>query len=237
MSKIAIIIPTFNELENIEKLVKGIKRFLPKVSIFIVDDTNNQEIKYLLYSKKLKINYFHRKNSSGRGSAVLYGLRKAIKNEYDIFIEMDADYSHNPNELIRNIKFFKKNKLDLLIGSRYLLQSKIINWNFSRKILSASANFLVKNLLKININDFTNGYRFYSKRAVKKIISRCGNIGEGFIILSEIIVVIKNNNFKIDEIPTIFVNRKRGKSAVNFRLILESLIGLLKLFMIKKKLY
>ena len=79
MSKIAIIIPTFNEINNIEKLIRGIKKFFPKAIIFIVDDTNNQKIKYLLNSKKLKVNYFHRKNSSGRGSAVLYGLKKAIK--------------------------------------------------------------------------------------------------------------------------------------------------------------
>ncbi len=236
MSKIAIIIPTFNEINNIEKLIRGIKKFFPKAIIFIVDDTNNQKIKYLLNSKKLKVNYFHRKNSSGRGSAVLYGLKKAIKKKFDIYIEMDADYSHNPNELLRNIKYFKKKNLDLLIGSRYLPESKIINWDLSRKLLSASANFLVKTLLNIEINDFTNGFRFYSERSAKKIVKKCGNIGGGFIILSEIIVVLNNNNHKIDEVPTIFLNRKRGKSSVTLKLIIESLFGLFKLVIIKNKL-
>jgi len=237
MSRIAIIIPTFNELNNIEKLIRGIKKFLPKAIIFIVDDSKNKKIKTLLELKKLKVNYFHRKNSFGRGSAVLYGLKRAIKKKFDIYIEMDADYSHNPNELNRNIKFFKSKKLDLLIGSRYLSQSKIINWDLSRKLLSFLANFLVKKLLDIKINDFTNGFRFYSERSIKKIIEKCGNIGGGFIILSEIIVVLNNNNYKIDEVPTIFLNRKRGKSAVTLKLIIESLFGLFKLSIIKKKLY
>ena len=85
MSRIAIIIPTFNELNNIEKLIRGIKKFLPKAIIFIVDDSKNKKIKTLLESKKLKVNYFHRKNSFGRGSAVLYGLKRAIKKSL-IFI-------------------------------------------------------------------------------------------------------------------------------------------------------
>ena len=159
------------------------------------------------------------------------------KKKTDIFIEMDADYSHNPAELRNKIRYFKKKKLDLLIASRYLKSSKIINWSLSRKILSKLSNFLARNLLNININDFTNGFRFYSKRSVKKIIARCGNIGDGFIILSEIIVVLNNNNFKIDEKSTIFFNRMRGQSSVNFKLIIESFIGIIKLFFIKKNLY
>ena len=115
-------------------------------------------------------------------------------------------------------------------------ESKIINWDLSRKLLSASANFLVKTLLNIEINDFTNGFRFYSERSAKKIVKKCGNIGGGFIILSEIIVVLNNNNHKIDEVPTIFLNRKRGKSSVNLKLIIESLFGLFKLVIIKNKL-
>ena len=86
------------------------------------------------------------------------------------------------------------------------------------------------------LQDFTNGFRIYSKRSTQKIIKKCGNIGEGFIILSEIIVVLYNNGYKIDEVPSKFVNRKRGESSVNLRLIIESFFGLMKLFFIKSKL-
>lgn len=237
MKNIAIIIPTYNELENIEKLIFEIKKKLPESEIFIIDDSNTQEIGALIKSKNLQVSYFHRDNKSGRGSAVIYGFNKAIKDrEYKIFIEMDADFSHDPNELIRNIDFFTKEKLDLLIASRYLPGSKIINWSLSRRILSKLSNFLARNLLNIPLKDFTNGFRIYSPRAIKRIILSCGNIGDGFILLSEIIVVIKNNLMQIGEIQTNFVNRERGVSSVNFKLVMASLYGIIKLAIIKKKL-
>jgi dolichol-phosphate mannosyltransferase len=96
---------------------------------------------------------------------------------------MDADFSHNPNELIKNINLFKKNA-DLLISSRYLKNSRIINWPISRKILSFLSNYLSRIFLQIPISDYTNCFRIYSKRAALKIIKNCGKIGEGFIILS-----------------------------------------------------
>ena len=149
---------------------------------------------------------------------------------------MDADLSHNPAELKRNINFFLNNSLDLLIGSRYLKKSKIINWSLTRRIFSFLANFSAKILLQIPITDFTNGYRIYSRRSVKKIIKSCGKIGDGFIILSEILVQLYLNNFKIDEIHSKFVNRVRGESSINFKLILESFVGLIKIYIKKKKL-
>jgi hypothetical protein len=90
--------------------------------------------------------------------------------------------------------------------------------------------------LQFILHDFTNGFRIYSKRSTNKIIKNCGNIGDGFIILSEIIVVLHNNGFKIDEVSSKFVNRKRGESSVNISLIFASLFGLLKLVFIKHKL-
>ena len=149
---------------------------------------------------------------------------------------MDADFSHDPKEIKKNLDTFKKKELDLLIASRYLKKSKIINWSLSRRIFSKLSNFLARNILNISLHDFTNGFRIYSKRSTKKIIQKCGNIGDGFIILSEIIVVLHNNNFKIDEVSTKFVNRERGQSSVNFSLVVASFFGLMKLFFIKSKL-
>tara|TARA_B110001452_G_C15105481_1_gene385422 strand:- start:73 stop:789 length:717 start_codon:yes stop_codon:yes gene_type:complete len=237
MSNVAIVIPTYNELENIQRLVNEIRKNITKCNIYIVDDTKNDDIGKLITRKKLKVKYFHRKKKSGRGSAVIYGLKKAFKDKQNkIFIEMDADFSHNPKELNRNLNIFRKKNLDLLIASRYLKKSKIINWGLSRRIFSILSNFLARNVLKIFLHDFTNGFRIYSKRSVKKIIKKCGNIGDGFIILSEIIVVLHNNHFKIDEISSKFVNRERGQSSVNLSLVLASFFGLMKLFFIKSKL-
>ena len=146
---------------------------------------------------------------------------------------MDADMSHSPKELLRNISFFYNNSLDLLIGSRYLKDSEIINWPISRRILSKLSNVLARILLGVPVNDYTNGYRFYSKRAVKTIVSKCNKSGGGFIILSEIILVLFNKNYKISEIQTIFRNRIRGESSVNLNLVFESFFGLIKLFILK----
>ena len=234
MHNISIIIPTYKEKENIFKLTKKILSIYPKAVIFVVDDTENLNLKNRFKSNKIK--YFLRKNKKGRGSAVLYGLKKSLRNKSNsIFIEMDADFSHNPKELKKKIEFFIKNDLDLLISSRYLENSKIINWPIQRLVFSKLSNKLAQFLLDVGVTDYTNGFRIYSRRSVELIVKKCGRIGDGFIVLSEILLTIKLNKFKIRELPTIFVNRKRGESSVNFKLIIQSLIGIVKLYFIKIK--
>ena len=235
MNKIAIVIPAYNEDKNIIKLIHEIRK-ITKAIIIIVDDSQNLKTKKIISSFKIKnLYYFHRDKKLGRGSAVIFGFKKILKknNNLSCFVEMDADMSHNPNELLRNVSFFYTNSLDLLIASRYLPKSKIINWPLSRKILSKLSNMLARILLGVPVNDYTNGYRFYSKRAVKTLVSKCNKLGGGFIILSEIILVFYNKNYKISEIQSIFKNRVRGESSVNLRLVLESLNGLIKLYLLK----
>jgi hypothetical protein len=99
------------------------------------------------------------------------------------------------------------------------------------------ANYLARFLLKIPCSDYTNGYRIYSRRAAKKIVEKCGKIGDGFIILSEILLVLYKNNFKIGEIKTKFVNRLRGESSANLKLIISSLMGLIKIFFKRNSTY
>ena len=234
MRNISIIIPTYKEKENIFKLTKKILNLYPKAIIFVVDDTENLNLKNRFKSNKIK--YFLRKNKKGRGSAVLYGLKKSLRYKSNsIFIEMDADFSHNPKELKRKIEFFIKNDLDLLISSRYLENSKIINWPIQRLVFSKLSNKLAQFLLNVGVTDYTNGFRIYSRRSVELIVKKCGRIGDGFIVLSEILLTIKLNKFKISELPTIFVNRRRGESSVNFKLIIQSLIGIVILYFIKIK--
>ena len=237
MREISIIIPTFNEKKNIYRLIKNIKKVVPKAHIVIVDDSIDSEIgKIVKKNKFLHVNYYHRKNMRGRGSAVLFGLRKNFtKNKKRIFIEMDADFSHRPIELKRNIKLFKKKNYDLLISSRYLKNSKIINWPVSRKIFSKLSNILAQLTLRVNVTDYTNGFRIYSSNAVNIILNKCGKIGDGFIILSEFLLALNINKLRIGETNTIFVNRTRGESSVNFKLIVNSFVGLIKLFIIKKR--
>ena len=236
-SNISIIVPAYNESSNIKKLLKEIRLNI-KAQIIIVDDSNNNLTKNLLKKEKMKITYIKRMKKLGRGSAVLEGFKRALKNKnMKIFVEMDADLSHPPAELRRNIDYFTKKNLDLLIGSRYLKKSEIVNWPISRRIFSRLANYLAKFLLRIPCSDYTNGYRIYSKNAAKKVSEKCGKIGDGFIMLSEILLVLHKNNFKIGEIETKFINRLKGESSTNIKLIIASLKGLIKLFLKKNSIY
>ena len=235
---ICIIIPSFNENENINLLLNEIYKInLNNFDVVIIDDSKESfqhKIKYI----NDRIYYVHRGKKLGRGSAILQGISHMLDLNKDIklFIEMDADMSHHPNELLRNIDFFKKKNLDLLISSRYKKKSKIINWPINRKILSYLSNKLSNWVLRVPISDYTNGYRIYSSSAAKFITTNCGKIGDGYIVLSEILIQLYYNKFTIDEIDTIFVNRVRGTSNVNFNEILKSILGLYKIWRIKLKL-
>ncbi len=239
---IGIIVPTYNENENIVDLINKIDLNLSpeKVdyNIFIIDDSIESTISKLIEPFQNKVRYFHRGKKLGRGSAVILGMGYVLKTKYtDLIIEMDADLSHDPSELSQKISLFSQNKFDLLISSRYLSQSKIEGWPISRKIFSFLSNKLTRFLLSVPVSDYTNGYRFYSTRAASFIIKNCGKIGDGFIVLSEILLELHFNNFKVGETYSRFKDRERGLSKVNMSLVISSLIGLFKLFIIKIRKY
>ena len=121
-----------------------------------------------------------------------------------------------------------------MISSRYLKKSKIINWPLKKICIFLLIHW--RNFFKSSGKDYTNGFRVYSKNAVKHVVKECGQVGDGFIILSEILVQLYYNNFKVSERPTIFVDRVMGNSNVTLKEILNSLLGLLKVFSIKSKL-
>tara|TARA_B100000427_G_scaffold292340_1_gene269666 strand:- start:106 stop:816 length:711 start_codon:yes stop_codon:yes gene_type:complete len=231
MINVGIAIPAYNEEKNIIKLINKINKLL-KCYIIIVDDSNNQHTEKLI--KKLKkdnLFYIHRKKRLGRGSAVIEGLKELYKKKkIRYFIEMDSDFSHRPSEINRNLNIIKKENLDLLIGSRYLSKSKIINWPIKRRTFSHLSNFILEFLFKLKINDYTNGFRFYSRRAVKTLISKKKFISNEFLILSEVLIILKKKKFSIKEIESIFINRIRGKSSVNISLIVNSFTSMIKLF-------
>ena len=240
MKNILIVMPAYREHKNIIKLLEKIfsnNSIKYNFYTLIVDDSEDLLTKNLIFKSKFKHKtyFIKRSKKSGRGSAVIKGMKFFLgkKNKFDLLVEMDADLSHRPSELKRNIKFFLKTNSDLLISSRYLKKSKIINWPVSRKLFSYLSNLLAKIVLNIPISDYTNGYRIYSTRAVKKCVKNCGKIGDGFIILSEILLNLYLSNFIINEIDSVFKNRIRGESSVSFKEIIKSFSGLIKLFFIK----
>ena len=233
--KVGFILPAFNEYENIFELLGQIESIFNNKFIIIIDDSTDDRIKKKI-SSKTNIQYVNRQSRLGRGSAVLYGLKTLLQNkEINLFVEMDTDLSSHPNELPNNIKYFLDNRLDLLVSSRYLKGSEIINWPLRRRLFSFLANKLAKFLLKVPVSDYTNGFRIYSNKAASHVVNSCGKIGSGFIVLSETLVQLHINNYKIRDIKTKMINRVTGKSSVNLKLVFESLFGLFRLYINNRK--
>ncbi|WP_374335648.1 polyprenol monophosphomannose synthase [Leeia sp.] len=237
MNNIAVVIPAYRESENIVQLCQEILARYSKSNILIVDDSpddlTEDAIKKLAHPR---IKIMHRKNKGGRGSAVIDGIRSCIKEGYDFYLEIDADFSHPPEQISSLVAQADREKLDLLIASRYLSGSKILNWPLSRKIFSRCANLLARALLQVPVNDYTNGFRLYSKEAAQEVVNTSGKLGGGFIALSEILVNLYYRNYKIGEVSTVFKNRIRGESSLSRREVWNALVGLKRIYQLKKQL-
>lgn len=224
-----VIIPAYNEAKNLQILVAKIKNNFPGIEIVIVDDSKKSEnlllIKSLANFKKVII--LSRERKQGRGSAVIYGMKEALKNrKIKYFFEMDADLAHNPLEFPQ---FFSDiEKYDMVVGSRYLTRSKIIKWPLYRLAQSKVINFLLKYWLGIKLSDYTNGFRLYKRSAIEFLVLQ--KLKEaGYISLSEIAFKLKKGKFKIGEVPTSFTDRTYGKSNADAKELLRSLVGAVRI--------
>ncbi|MEK9147094.1 MAG: polyprenol monophosphomannose synthase [Patescibacteria group bacterium] len=231
ISKIVIIIPTYNEAQNLQRLTHEIKKNISRHDEILIVDDNSPDGTGKIADKIARIDknihVIHRKGKSGRGSAVFDGFRLAKKFSPDFYIEMDADFSHKPEDIPRLLKKVNDG-YDVVIGSRYLPKSKIENWPLTRKIFSRAANLFAKTVLDVPISDYTNGYRIYSKKSTDFLLSQ-RLITSGYILLSETAYKLKNKGFTFGEIPIVFVNRKRGQSNTNLKEITDALLGILKI--------
>jgi dolichol-phosphate mannosyltransferase len=226
----AIIIPTYNEESNIGKLIKKINQVQKpsQTKIIVIDDNSTDSTQSRVKKLMKRFSNIHlvvRNNKDGRGSAVVAGLKYALtKTTATKFIEMDADFSHSPSELKTIIKKIKTNRI--VIASRYLKKSKIIDWPLGRRINSKVANWLTRLILGLRNCDNTNGFRGYSKTAAKKLCSY-RFISSGYMLLSESAYVLRRSGFKIIELETKFTNRKRGKSNANVTEFIKAFFELL----------
>lgn len=219
-----IVIPTYNEKDNIVTLLKTIRSILPKASITVVDDNSpdgTASIVGPLTKKDKQISLIKRKGKGGRGSAVIRGFAEGLKKKgIDSFVEMDGDFSHDPKELKRILVSAKKN--DVVLAARYLKSSKIINWPIQRRIFSFLANIFAKSILWVPIVDYTNGYRCYSRKVLETVgLSRIQETG--YAVLMEMIFLVHKSGFKIQQVPTTFINRKRGQSNTTIKEIINAL--------------
>ena len=227
--KILIIIPTYNEDKNIINLINDIELKYKKYKILIIDDSSNLLTKKLINKSEFRnLEYFKRNTKLGRGNAVRFGFNYAVKNLYEYVIEMDGDYSHDPNEIQHLVKKIISDKSDLVIGSRYLPKSQILGWPLKRRLFSILANYFARILFSFKITDYTNGFRIYNMKSINEL-TKYKIKNHGFIYLTETLVILQKKNFMITEYPVVFNNRKLGKSSLKFKEILNSLYGIFEI--------
>ena len=227
-----IIIPTYNEAENIEAVIKKVIDLEDKNDILVIDDNSPDGTSKIVENQKNiysnRVFLIKREKKSGLGSAYKVGFKWALKNNYSFIFEMDADMSHDPNE-IKNLKIqLSQNKYDVVVGSRYINGVSVVNWPLSRIFLSYFANLYVRIITGMPIKDATSGFVGYTKNALNSIeLSKIKFNGYAFQI--EMKFKLWKKKFKLKEHQIIFVNRKLGKSKMNQSIIFEAIFGVIKL--------
>ena len=233
MSDALVIIPTFNEKENIEAIIRAVFNQEKEFHILVVDDNSPDGtasiVNKLITEFKGKLFIENRTKKNGLGKAYLCGFDWALQKDYDYIIQMDADFSHNPNDLIRLYNTCANDNNDLAIGSRYVKNRvNVVNWDIKRLLLSYFASRYVKLITKIPVYDTTAGFVCWRKNVLETIqLNKIKFIGYAFQI--EMKFKAWKHNFKISEVSVIFTDRKEGESKMNGNIIYEALFGVIKM--------
>ena len=227
-----VIIPSYNEIENINDIISNVFSLEEKIDVLIVDDSSPdgtgsvvEELINNSYADRLFLEV--RANKDGLGRAYIHGFKWAIKNGYDYIFEMDADFSHNPKDLIQ-LYWACKNGADLSIGSRYCQGVNVVNWPMNRVLLSFFASKYVRLITGLPINDSTAGFVCFTSKVLKELpLDKVKLVGYGFQIEMKFRAYCKK--FKIVEIPIIFTDRTKGHSKMSGTIISEAVFGVIKM--------
>ncbi|MBN2015327.1 polyprenol monophosphomannose synthase [Candidatus Dojkabacteria bacterium] len=232
MKKLAICIPTYNEKENIERLVKAIEDVVVDIqistTIIIIDDNSPDgtgkiadKLVERIKGNNFKIEVIHRKGKLGLASAYINAFKKAVSKNYDYILSMDADFSHKPEYIPEFIKLIEE--YDLVIGSRNVKGGKVENWNLLRKFISKGGSLYSRIILGVNIKDFTGGFNMF-RRQVLEDINLDSIKSEGYSFQIEMKYRTVKKGFKIIETPIIFPDREYGKAKMNKKIFFEAMI-------------
>jgi len=221
--KILIIIPTYNECENIRTLIDTVLEQDERIEILVVDDNSpdgTARIVSELQEKNDRIHLIKRSGKLGLGSAYIKGFKYALGEGYDIIFEMDADFSHDPKYLPDFLQAIGSS--DIVIGSRYLNGVNVINWPLMRLVLSTGASFYTRTITGMPIKDPTSGFKCFRREVLENLnLDRIDSDGYSFQI--EVSYKAWKRGHKLTEIPIIFIDRNRGASKMNKRIILEAI--------------
>lgn len=225
-----VIIPTYNEKENIEKIISAVFALQQDFHVLVVDDSSPdgtaEIVKKLREKYPLQLHLTIRKIKVGLGKAYIHGFQWAIHNDYDFIFEMDADFSHNPKDLIKLYEACKS--ADMAVGSRYSQGVNVVNWPMGRVLLSYFASKYVRFVLGLPIHDTTAGFVCFRKETLLAIgLDKIKLKGYGFQV--EMKYRVFKKNLKIVEVPIIFTDRTEGESKMNGGIIQEAVFGVLNL--------
>mgnify|MGYP000155016859 FL=1 len=230
MSNALVVIPTYNEIENIEPLLRDIILLQRDFDILVVDDNSPDGTSALV--EKLIIEYpdniflLKRTSKLGLGTAYIAGFKWALKRHYDFIFEMDADFSHNPKDLLRLYSACENENCDMAIGSRYVTGVNVVNWPMNRVLLSWGASRYVRWITGMKIDDTTAGFICYRRHVLEAInLDAIKFVGYAFQIEMKFKTYL--SKFKIKEVPVIFTDRTKGTSKMSKGIISEAIFGVL----------
>ena len=232
MSDALVIIPTYNEKENIEAIIRAVFKQKKTFHVLIVDDNSpdgtSEIVKSLQTEFQKQLFLEIRKNKSGLGTAYIHGFKWALKNDYGYILEMDADFSHNPKDLVRLYNACAKDGADASIGSRYSEGVNVVNWPMKRVLLSFFASKYVQFITGIPIKDTTAGFVCWTRKVLETIhLDKIKFIGYAFQI--EMKFKAWKLGFNIKEVSVIFTDRTQGESKMSGGIVYEALFGVIKM--------
>lgn len=232
MSDSVVIIPTYNEIENVEKMTRTVMSLEKDFHLLFIDDASPDgtadKIRFLQNEFPGRIHLEERKGKLGLGTAYIHGFKWSINHGYEYIFEMDCDFSHDPDDLIRLYEACHTNGADLSIGSRYVKGGKVSNWPLKRVLMSYFASVYVRLILWIGIKDTTAGFKCYRKK-VLQTINLDGVTFKGYAFQICMKYAAKKHGFKIEEVPITFIDREFGISKMSTGIFKEAFFGVWKM--------
>jgi dolichol-phosphate mannosyltransferase len=225
-----VILPTYNERDNLSAIVESIQQHAPSAHVLVVDDNSpdgtGQIADELVHKDPDRIFVLHRGCKQGLGPAYVAGFQFALDRNYDTIVQMDADFSHDPKYL--PLFLDEINRADVVVGSRYVTGISVVNWDLKRLMLSRGANFYVRALTGMPLTDATAGFKCWRRTALTEI--NFDHIyANGYVFLAEMSYQAFRKNLKITEVPIIFVERRLGRSKFDWKIIAEGFWGVIRM--------
>lgn len=233
MKKNIVVIPTYNEIENIEAIIRKVFSLPRPFDILIVEDNSPDgtanKVRLLQQEYGAKLHMLERKGKLGLGTAYIAGFKWCLAQQYDFIFEMDADFSHNPDDLVRLLEA-AENGADLVVGSRYVSGVNVVNWPIGRVLMSYFASVYVRFITGLKVMDTTAGFKCYQRKVLEAIdLDNIKMTGYGFQI--EMKFTTWKLGFNITEVPIIFTDRQQGSSKMSGGIFSEALWGVIKMKM------